>query len=181
MRASLKSVVITQAIAIVCFVVLPIVITLVVPFSTLELRRADDGIAATVTRYVLVFVPWRTQQIARVTQLRADISPEVHRQLTAEDRRKGRANVIHATGQVAIIGDGPHVIVQVAPELARDVAARFERFRRDAVADSEMIEVYASWSLSYLLGGTVTALCALYVVGAALAIVTVPFKRRRAA
>lgn len=180
MRRSLAGFLITQAIAFVGCVVVPVAITLVAPLSTLEFRRADGGIEVAVTRYALILVPWRTTRVGGVTQLRADITPEVHRQLTAEDRRKGRAHVSYATGQLAILGEAPVVIVQAAPDLAKEIAARFERFRRDANAPPETVEVYASWSLSYLLGGAVSALCAFYLLGVFLAVVTYPFKRKAA-
>lgn len=180
--ASFRSTVITQAIAVVCFVVMPVVITFVAPFSTLEFRRVAGDVDVVVTRYVLVFLPWRTQYVPQVARLRADIKDAEHRHLTASERRKGYAQYSFATAQVAILGAGrPEVIVQVAPDMAEDVVARFDAFRRDAAATRQTVEVYASWWLSYVLGGVVTALCALYVVGAVLAVVTWPFKRRRPA
>ena len=58
--AALKSNLITQTIAVVFFVVVPVVITLVAPLSTIVFRKADSATDVVVQRYVLMFVPWRT-------------------------------------------------------------------------------------------------------------------------
>ena len=59
---------------------------------------------------------------------------------------------------------------------------KFCRLGEDvAIKDGCRIEVYASWWLSYVLGGVVSALCAFYLLGCVLAIVTWPFKRKPAA
>lgn len=178
-RVSLGGIIITQAIAFVFFFVLPVVITLVVPFSTIEFRKSDAGNTVAVDRYVLIYVPWRTQRIENVTRLRADITAEKIYKGTAEERRKGQKGTSYATGQVAIIGDGPEVIVQASPDLAREIVARFEHFAAARSAPPVSIPVYASWSLSYLLGGAVSALCAFYVAGVLISVLLFPFKRMR--
>lgn len=177
-KTTLLGHVITQVIAIVVFVILPIVITLMVPFSTIVLDKSNGGTTVTVHRYVLVFIPWRTQRIESATGMRADITEEKHYRGTVEERRKGQKGWRLATGQVAIVSGAPDVIVQAAPELAKAIVAQFDRFAAARNAEPVSIQVHASWWLSYVLGGVMTALCALYVVGAALAIVTFPFKRR---
>lgn len=179
-KVTLLGLVITQAIAFVGCVVIPIVVTLVAPLSTLEFTKSGAGTTATVTRYVLMVVPWRTQRIDGVTRLRVDVTGEFRYADTAENRRKGRTGTSHATGQIAIVGNGPEVIVQAAPDLAQDIAARFDRFVETSTAAPVTIPIYASWSLSYLLGGAVTALCALYLFGVAMAVLSAPFKRLRA-
>ncbi|MBL8700701.1 MAG: hypothetical protein JNK67_20175 [Alphaproteobacteria bacterium] len=184
---SLAGRIVTQAIAFAVFVVLPVVITLVAPLSTIEFRKSNGASSVTVQRYVLIFVPWRTTHVDNVARLRADITAEKHYRGTVEERRKGQSGTSYSTGQVAILGAGsePEAIVQAAPDLAKEIVARFERFAAAPDAPPVSIEVYASWSLSYLLGGAVTALCALYVTGAVLAVLTFPFKllrsRRRSA
>lgn len=178
-KSGIAAVLVTQAIAIVVFVILPTVITLMVPFTDLEFRNTDSGLEATVRRYVLIFIPWKTERVTHVTRVRADITAEKHYQGTREERRKGQKGVQLATGQVAIIGDGPEVIVQAAPDLAKTISAQFEKFAAGNSAEPMTFSVYASWSLSWILGGVATAFCALYIVGATLAVLTFPFRLMR--
>lgn len=178
--SSLQGQIITQAIAIVAFLLVPIAITLMAPFTDLEFRRAGDGATVTVKRYVLMFIPWQTTEIRNVSALRVEITPEFRYQNTAENRRKDRVGTVsHATGQLVVVGAGREVIVQAAPETAEGISAQFTKFLADKAAGPVALSVYASWSLSYLLGGTATTFAALYAVGACLALLAVPFKRRR--
>lgn len=168
--------VITQAIAIVFFVILPTLITLMVPLSKIEFRHTDSGVTATVERYVLIFLHFKTEQIVNVNSVRADITARKRYQGTSEERRKGQKGVRLATGQVAILSDGTEVIVQASPELAKTIAAQFDKFAADKTSEPLTFDVYASWALSYILGGVATALCAFYVVCVALAVLLFPFK-----
>jgi len=177
-RTSLLGVVITQAIAFVGCLVVPVIVTLIAPLSTLDFVKSGRGTTVTVTRYVLIVVPWRTQRIDDVVRLRVDLTAEFRHANTQENRRKDRTGTSHATGQIAIIGNGPEVIVQAATDLAQEVALRFERFSAASTPAPTSIPVYASWSLSYLLGGAVTALCALYVAGVVLSVIALPFRVR---
>lgn len=176
---SLAGHIVTQAIAFVVFLVLPVVITLVVPLTTVEFEKSNSAATVTVHRYVLIFVPWQTTRIENVTRLRADITAEKIYRGTAEERRKGQKGTSYATGRVAIVSNGPEVKLEAAPDLAKAIVARFDHFVADQVAAPVSISVYASWSLSYVLGGVVTSLCALYVTGVVLAVLTFPFKLMR--
>lgn len=176
-NSSLKSQIITQVIAVIAFVIVPIVITLMAPFTDLTFRHNADGATVTVKRYVLMFLPWRTTEIANVKTVRAYINEAFRYGNTAENRRKRRVGTVsHATGQLVITGDAQEEIVQAAPEIAKAISTQFERFLTNRAAEAMVVPVYASWSLSYLLGGAMTALAALYVIGACLAIASLPIK-----
>ena len=177
---SLKGQIITQAIAVVAFVVMPIAITLMAPFTDLEFRRASDGVTVTVKRYVLMFIPWQTIEVRNVTAIDAEISPEFRYRNTAENRRKGRVGTVsHATGQLVVAGHGREVIVQASPDMAEEISDQFAKFLTDKTAGPVAILVYASWSLSYLLGGAATALAAFYSICACLAVVAAFLSRLR--
>ncbi len=181
-ETTLKGAIITQAIAIVVFVGVPILITLMVPFSDLALRRTGPTASVTVTRYVLVFIPWRTQTIANVRAVRAEITAEKYHADTSENRRMGRAGATSvATGQLVIEGDGPDMIVQASPDLATETEEEFAAFLAETDPEPVTIQLYASWWLSWVLGGIATFFAAFYIVGAVLAIITWPFKKRRQA
>jgi hypothetical protein len=164
-------------VALVCLGV-PVLVTFMAPVTTLEYRKSATGVDASVVRYVLLVVPWRTQHVTNVTALRADVTEEFRYKNTKENRMKDRVGHTNlATGQVALMGDGPEVIVQAQPGLAEELSAEFAAF---AAAPSETPvrrTVYASWSLSYLLGGAMTGLFALYVFGAIMAALNVLRKR----
>ena len=177
--AAFKTHLITQAIAIVGFVIVPVVITLVVPLSTIAFERAGSETDVTVQRYVLMVVPWRTDRIDGVTQIRADVSSQFRYGNSAQNRRMNRVGTVsYATGQVAIIGPQDELIVQAAPELARSIAAQFKDFVADKTADRLSIPVYASWALSYVLGGIVSFLCGLYLFGSVAAILRFVFRAK---
>lgn len=175
----MKDRIITQAIAIAFFVIAPILVTLLAPLTKLQFQHSQSGAAVTVVRYTLIFIPWRTERIQNATSVRADITAEKRYQGTSEERRKGQSGIRVATGRVAIVSDGPEVIVQAAPALAEKIAKRFDEFVADKAAGPIVFDVYASWSLSYVLGGVATSLCALYVGGATLAVLMFPFKMMR--
>lgn len=178
--ASLKSQVITQAIAIVSFVIVPTIVTSMVPFTDLTFERKAGAASVTVKRFALMFIPWQTIEIKDVKAIRADINQSFRYEDTAENRRKGRAGAVnYATGQLVILGEDREVIVQAAPEIAGGIAAQFKQFQTAEIAKPVTISVYASWRLSYLLGGAMTALAALYLIGACLAILSIPFNRLR--
>lgn len=176
-----KSVVITQAIAITVFVGVPILLTLMAPFTDLEWRRTGPTASVTVTRYVLMFVPYKTRTYPGVTDLRAEITDEKYYEDTSENRRKGRAGATsYATAQLVIVTPrGDQTIVQITPEMADEVAADFDRFLAAPAPEPELYELHASWWLSYVMGGVATFFAAFYLFGAVAAIVTWPFKRRR--
>lgn len=177
---SLKGAIITQMIAALVFVGAPILITLIAPFTDIAFQKTGTTAQVAMTRYVLFFIPWQTKRIEHVRELRAETTSEFRYRDTAENRRKGRAGAVnHATGQLVIVGDGPEVVVQASPELAIETEARFDRFIADANPAPVKISLYASWWLSYVLGGVATAFAALYLGGAFLAAVTYPFKARR--
>lgn len=170
---------ITQAIAALVCIGVPLLVTFMAPVSVLEYRKAGEGVDVRIVRYVLLFVPWRTQDIANVREFRADVTKEFRYKNTKENRMKDRVGHTNlATGQVAIVSTGPETIVQAQPGLAEEIVAEFNTFAASSDPAPVRRTVYASWSLTYILGGAMTGLCALYVVGAALA--TLNFLRKLA-
>jgi hypothetical protein len=172
-KPSLVGKVIAQAIAFLVFVIVPTAITLMIPLTGIQFQKSDAGTTAIVNRYVMIFFPWKTERVVNVQKVRADITAEKRYRGTSEERRKGQKGIRFATGQVAIVADGREVIVQAAPELAKDIEAQFNAFVNAETAEPLFFSVYA---LSYVLGGAATALCAFYVTCVILAIVVFPFR-----
>jgi hypothetical protein len=172
MNQTKKSACTTQLIAIVCMVLLPGLITMVAPRTGLEFSKSASGTSVTVTRYVWLFVPWRTVEVDRVSRLDVEVTPRARHANTAENRRKGRAGAVHlATGQLTVVGADVQLVVQVSPETSHVVAGHFKRFTEEPDARAQRISVYASWGLTYVLGGVMSLLTALYVFGAVARIV----------
>lgn len=180
-RATFREVLITQSIAAVVFVLVPLAITFIAPLSQLEFVQTPTGIQATVTRYVLICLNWKTDVVQSVTEVRADITAEKRYRGTVEERRKGQKGISLATGQVALVNSGPEVIVQAAPELAREIATKFESFVAAPSEQPLRFDVYASWGISYVAGGVASAFAALYVFGVAMKILLFPFQLLRSA
>ena len=176
---SLLAKIITQLIAIAIFVALPIGITLMVPFTDLDIRRTGSSAEVKIKRYLLMFIPWQTQVVPQVTELRAEITAEKRYQDTAENRRKGRVGTSLSTGQLVVVNSGPEIIVQAAPELASKISKQFAEFLVSDASDSLQLSIYANWNLSYILGGAATFFAAFYLAGALIAIVIFPFKLLR--
>jgi len=154
-------------------------ITLFVPFSNLQFQNTESGTKVRVVRYVLFFIPWKTEEVSNVSGLRADITSEKYYQDTSENRRKGQTGVSLATGQLVILNGGPEVKVQADPDLAYDTVEQFNEFVASKSQEELNIPIYASWALSYLLGGAATFFCIFYVFCALAAIVMFPFKMIR--
>ena len=172
---SIKSIVITQAIAIVFFVLLPVLITFMTPITDVEINNSEQGTSVKVVRYILTFVPWKTEHISNVSGIRADITARKRYADTSENRRKGNVGVSVATGELVFITNDSEVKMQSDPELAEKTVKVFNEFVASKSPEPLKLTIYASWALSYILGGIATFLCGLYVFGAVVSIIKFPF------
>jgi hypothetical protein len=109
-----SGILITQAIAALVCVGVPVLVTLMAPVTVLEFRKTEARVDVGVERYVLLFVPWRMQLVVGVKELRADVTKEFRYKNTRENRMKDRVGHTNlATGQVALMGDGPEAICEL--------------------------------------------------------------------
>lgn len=175
---SFKSVILTQAIAVLFFVLLPVLITFMTPITDLEVSNTEQGTSVKVIRYILTFVPWKTEQLSNVKGIRADITARKRYADTSENRRKGNVGVSVATGELVFITNDGEVKMQSDPELAENTVKVFNEFVASKSSEPLKLTIYASWALSYILGGVATFLCGLYVFGAVVSVITMPFKRK---
>lgn len=175
---SIKSIVITQAIAIVFFVLLPILITFMTPLTDVEVSNTEQGTSVKVVRYILTFIPWKTELITNVSGVRADITERKHYANTSENRRKGNVGVSVATGELVFITNDAEVKMQSDPELAEETVKTYNEFVSSKSTEPLKLTIYASWALSYILGGVATFFCGLYVFGAVVSIIKFPFKKK---
>lgn len=159
---------ITHGIASVACVAIPILVTVVFPVTTIELQRGD-GVSATVTRYALLFVPYRTEYIPQVTGVVTDVMTVSYRGVDVSEV------------QIIISHGDEKAMIQSATGLS-EVTTRqvWEYLFHSGNAPPQKMVYASSWS-TYVLGGVMAGLCALYVVYVALALLTYPFKLLKSA
>lgn len=164
------SIAVTQAIAIVGFVLVPMLVTMVVPRTTIVLRPVDDNVHAEVTRYALLCIPYRYEVLAPVTAATAKVRDAVHKnRLDAEDRRKGRAQYQAGDGVIILENPGGESWIQSTPADAVPAVERIQAYLQSPAPEPLVIHASAGWLFTYVLGGIMTGLAALYVTGATLA------------
>jgi hypothetical protein len=167
-EVTVKSFVITQAIAVLVFVLVPVGITAIVPRTMVELRHRDGGATARVTRHVLLVVPLPTSTIDGVTAVESHVREAKRDYASRSDRREGRKSNIAGDGSVWIIGGDAKAIVQSTPDDAPRQAEQIQAFLADSEAPPLVLTATAG-RLTYWLGGVLTFFAALYLVGATLA------------
>lgn len=168
---SFKSILITQTIACLVFVGIPILLTYMAPLTSLRFDKTEQGVEAKVDRYLLMVIPWKHEDLVGVEAVRADITAAKHYRGTSEERRKGQRGYRLATAQIVLACGGMESAIQADPELAKQVEKEFADFKQADGVSELKYEIYASWWLSYVLGGVATGFAALYVFGASVQIV----------
>lgn len=167
-KNSLGSKVITQAIAIVGFVVVPTIVTLIVPRTNIELRGVKGQVSAEITTHALLYVPLFRSKVDPLLNAESHVQGSKH---IKEDRQRNRkASNQMATGSVELIGNPQNLKVESNPEDAPLQAEQIKTFIENPTEEPLLITVAPPWMLSWLLGGVMTGLAALYCVGATLAI-----------
>lgn len=167
-KNTFTSIVITQAIAIFGFVLVPMLITCMAPRTTIELRRVNDVAAAKITRHTLLFVPIHVTEIAPIVDAEGIVKGVKY---IRENRRKNqKAATQIPDGSVMLIGPENESRVQSTYEDAPVQAQLIKAFINNPAAAPQVITANAPWMLTYLLGGILTGFSVLYSVGAILAI-----------
>lgn len=170
--ATWSSIAVTQAIAIVGFVLVPMLVTMVVPRTTIVLRPVDDHVHAEVTKYALLCIPYRHEVLAPVTAATAKVRDAVYKnRLDSEDRRKGRAKYQAGDGAIILENPGGESWIQSTPDDAAPAVERIQAYLQSPAPEPLVIHASAGWLFTYVLGGIMTGLAALYATGATLAII----------
>ncbi len=169
-KTTWKTIAITQAIAVVCFVILPAVVTFVVPRTTIEMQHSEGQATAEITKHVLLVVPIRQLTIAPVAEVESQVTGSRYGYSTNSDRRRNRKVHMAGDGSIWIIGRDAEYQVQSNPTDAPVQAEQIKAFLDNPAAEPFVLTATAGWAFTYLLGGVMTGLCALYCVGATLAV-----------
>ncbi len=165
-----KTITITQAIAVLCFVLMPALITFVVPRTTIELRRVDGQASASITKHILLIVPFRQLTIDSVTEVESHVTSGKYGYSNNNDRRRNRKVHMAGDGSIWIKGRDAEYQVQSNPVDAPVQVEKIQVFLDNPTAEPFVLTATAGWAFTYLLGGVMTGLCALYCLGATLAV-----------
>ena len=167
-KSSFATICITQSIAILVFVLVPVLVTTMAPRSTVQLRRISDNVSAEVTRHALLYVPIYRTKVESLVDAESIIHGDKY---IKEDRtRNRRATTQIANGSVLLIGKDEKSEVQSTYDDAPVQTQLIKAFIDDPSAETAVITAKAPWMLTYVLGGVMTGLTVLYCVGAILAI-----------
>lgn len=166
---SLKSIVITQLIAFVGFVLVPALVTMIAPVSWVKFQRQGDRISVRAQTCLFFVVPFRT---VSVDPLIAVDERTLTGSITNE-RRVGRQDIKRrADDEGFLVMKGPEqsAEVQVSPASLKSVLEKANAFLKDPAATDLKMFVVANWKFSVGGGGFVSLLTLLYLVGVTLAI-----------
>ena len=174
---------ITQLIAVVCFIVMPVLVTALLQASWISLNRDAEGrVSATSRTCVLFVVPWRAQQVAEVTgvdskSIRSDRLVR-HRSRGHDSYNKGR---IHSDGESELTVQGKEngLTVKISPDSEVEVKAKVQAFLDDPSQSHQRLFVIANWKFGLGFGIPLTLLALLYIVGSSIATLRAVFRRLR--
>ncbi len=163
---SLRSVLVTQTIAVVFFVGVPALITAIAPVSHITLTKEQQGISATVQANLLFVVPYSTRTVSPVTEITSRvIQGEAG---TAAERRRGKQGKSEPEGQLIFIGPQQKAIANALPATLERDLARLQEFQKAPTETPLRMTVIAHWFIIIVVGGIATAFAVLYVVCAIL-------------
>ncbi len=167
-KNALTSRVITQAIAIGIFVVVPILITFMVPRTTIQLRRFNEKSSAEVTWHTLLVIPLYWTRVEPLLDAEGIVNGA--KSIKEDRQRNRRAATQIADGSVQLIGPDQRIRVQSTYEQAPVQTQQIKAFIENPAAEPLMITANAPWMLTYVLGGVMTGFTILYCVGATIAL-----------
>lgn len=142
-------------------ILFPAFLTAVAPISRVWFVRENGVVSATAKTYLLFVIPYRTQHVSPVIGIddrfvagKVDRRPGKDRNTRSEDE-----------GFLVINGEDHNAEVSVTPFNIESVSQRAQEFLDNQEATSLAITVVANWKFSVLMGGAVSLLTVLYVVG----------------
>lgn len=149
------------------FFVLPAAfVTAVAPVSYVTLEQRDASVAATTKQCLFFIIPYKTTTIHPLTAVSDRIRSS--RQRTAEERRRNGGKNATIEGEAFLILTGPDdhsVNVPVSPASIQSVKERAQTFFATPTPQPLRMTVVANWKISVLVGGGLSSLTLLYIVG----------------
>ncbi|MCA9094199.1 MAG: hypothetical protein KDA68_11970 [Planctomycetaceae bacterium] len=170
-KPTVASTLLTHLMAFVFFVLFPALVTAIAPVSYLRFEKQADGVAFSGTQCLLFFIPYKSYSIPSVTGIGDKVIAS--RVRTAEERRRFNSGPGVVEGEAALIvtgADDRTESVPVSPASIKSVEERARKFVESPTDKPLSIFVVANWKFSLFVGGMVSLLTVLYVVGIVLSI-----------
>lgn len=164
-----RAILVTQIIAFSGCVIVPGLVTLIAPRSTIELKTINSQPVAEIKKHLFIVIPLFKKTISPLERVESIVTQE-DRNISSEERRRGRVGVLLADGSVLLSGGGEDCQIQSTPEAARRETKAIADFIATPANSSQTLTLTAGWQMTYLLGGTMTALAAFYCLGVVAAI-----------
>jgi hypothetical protein len=165
---------ITQLICVVLFLIVPVLVTAMLPASWITLERGADGrVSATARTCVLFVIPWRTQQVVDVSEVEAK-TIRSDRSVSRRSRSNSQSNrgTVHQDGEdeLSVRGRDGNLTVSISPASSDAAMTKVQAFLDDASQQHLRVFALANWKFGLAFGGTLTLLSALYIIGSTVAI-----------
>lgn len=167
-KESLTSKIVTQLVAVLFFVGVPVMITAIAPVSWIKFQREGDHIIAQAKTCLLFIIPFKVQTVDPVTSFsRRTIAGSI-----TIERKKGTDERHTSDSEGILIIQGPQqtVEVSVTPANLDDVLQKSNAFLKDAQGTELKIFAPANWKFSVIFGGLASCLTVLYAMGVSLGI-----------
>lgn len=177
MSKVLKDTLITQLIAVTVFVGVPAVITLMAPVTWIKCEAQPTGVSATASQCLFFIIPFSTQTVFPVVDVKEDVHHGRRQRTDAERRRGQTAAKAEDQGTLTISGLQTEVKVSCSPVSLPAAAAQIRAFLKEPAQSPLRLTVVANWKISVIIGGIATCFTLLYVVGTTLAVLIWPLRK----
>jgi hypothetical protein len=153
-------------------VVFPGAVTMLAPATWLTFSRSEESVSCTTWTCMFFVVPFKIQHVDQVT----GIGQRERAGKTERQREFGRTTtknvLIDGEGFLHIQGAGDkQVEVSVSPASLQSVVARSNDFLRSTEQGSKTIFAIANWKFGGLMGGVLSLLTLLCIVGYSLSLI----------
>jgi hypothetical protein len=176
-RTSLGGKIVSQGFVFAFCVLFPGLTTAVAPVSWVKFQRNGDRVTARVQVCAFFVVPYKTMTVDPVI----GISDRSKSDRVTQERRGGKLTNIHTEGAgfLVIQGEGQTAEVSVTPHNLKSVVEQSNAFLVDPQAKEMKLFLVANWKFSVVMGGVLTLLTVLYVVGVVLGFFAIVFRSAR--
>jgi hypothetical protein len=165
-RPSIGEMLLQHTIVFLICVVFPGIVTLFAPATWLTFERNREAVRCTARTCMFFVVPFKTQQVEQVIAIEQRERNGGIRKETKLGRTTGKNIHVDGEGFLQIRGVGDRLAkVSVSPASLENVVNRSTEFLNSNKEGSTTIFAIANWKFGGLMGGILTSLTLLYVVG----------------